>query len=144
MKKPNFRAWSKKHNRYLKITGIRYDGEKFEGVFVVFGTIAGIPNVIFLEPDNVILEQDTGLKDKNSKKICEGDIVEQSLVDDPFNKSYPLYIVCWSQKFLGWALKDADGDEGNDTDLHFFIDNQEKIEVIGNIHENHELLEEEK
>ena len=90
----------------------------------------------WLDEDIAIVEQYTGLKDKNGKEIYEGDIIAQTLIDDPFTKKYPIYVVRWDEEFLSWALKDVSGDDGNDTDLHFFIEEWKKCEVIGNIHES--------
>ena len=63
-----FRVWSKKHNTYFELSGLHYEGDKIDGIFAISGTLAGIPNVIFLEPEDVVLEQDTGLKDKHGTR----------------------------------------------------------------------------
>lgn len=77
--------------------------------------------------------QFTGLLDKNGKKIFEGDILVNqlnSLVDsDPFE-------VVWSDDCGGFAWKQ--GDEGDI--LYPAI--TRNCEVIGNVHDNPELLEE--
>ena len=146
MRELKFRAWSKKHNRYLKITGVKYDGDKFAGVFVVYRTIGGIPDIIFLEPKDVILEQYTELKDKNGKEIYEGDVVKYTYRKDYIgqvafgfvNDSEGYYI----EKHYGWGIYS----DGSDFSLGDYADDDmrcELVEVIGNIHENHELLEEE-
>lgn len=74
------------------------------------------------------LEQYTGLKDKNGKEIYEGDIVrygDQVLgvkFDEMKDSDCSYY-------YLGWAMGDLSLCEHNTM-----------IEVIGNIHENPELL----
>ena len=125
MRELKFRAWDNKAKRWLS------EGESVEMALIT----KFVPKFSLNGEMSGTIEQYTGLKDKNGKEIYEGDIVEQSLVDDPFNGNYPSYIVCWNEEFLGWGLKDVNGDDGNDTDLHFFIEKQDRIEVIGNIHE---------
>lgn len=132
MRELKFRAWSKKHNKYLKITGIQYDGDKFAGTFVIYGTVAGIPNTIFLEPEDVVLEQYTSLKDKNGKEIYKGDIVVNTYYDDG-----EMYKVLWVDDSVAFGMESLD-------DMELYKLPLESLEVIGNIHENAELLEKEK
>lgn len=96
---------------------------------------------------NLIAEQYTGLKDKNGKEIYEGDIVGiyQEYCDLEGSKTWE-ELEPWGQvvykdnkaRFGIWG----DSPYG-DEDKHFF-DLVEGLEVIGNIHENPELLEVEK
>lgn len=77
--------------------------------------------------DDCIIEQCTGSKDKNSKLIYEGDVIKTP------NGSIG-YIV-WSQQDLGFYTKDLNPKE---EEVYLF-----ECEVIGNIHENADLLENE-
>ncbi len=78
-----------------------------------------------LEWGNCELMQFTGLKDKNGKEIYEGDIVR--------NEHGVLFTVEWhSHKYV---LRYA-GYGAFNTEIRM----KEKLEVIGNIHENPELL----
>ena len=81
--------------------------------------------------------QYTGLTDKNGKKIFEGDIVK--------TKYGRLCVVEWlsTQCFCGFDLTVYDFDFNSNTkapggwDLYF----PENLEIVGNIHDNPELLE---
>lgn len=74
-----------------------------------------------------IVEQCTGLKDKNGKLIYEGDFLKDN---------NGIWQVLWDEKEAAFYLYN----KKRDFHLSPFIG---EFEVIGNIHENPELLEEE-
>ncbi len=84
---------------------------------------------------NVILMQYTGLKDKNGKEIYEGDIV--NLIPDGYVKE--LATVEWDNDNASWIYRRISQLElVNKRGVYV---KWKPIEVIGNIHENPELLE---
>ena len=90
--------------------------------------------------DRETVGQYTGLKDKNGKKIFEGDIVRHhngSLYADSDN--IELGKVYWDEKYCGWRRT------SNGAFHHGCVDNYRispdcVYEVVGNIHDNPELL----
>jgi uncharacterized phage protein (TIGR01671 family) len=90
---------------------------------------------------NFILEQQLPIYDKSGKPIYEGDILATYNKDDAAGdiwgkKEFGYTIVYWDKRFAGflgheWTWTD-------DTSSVYFLD---FIEIIGNIHENPELLE---
>lgn len=102
------------------------------------GKIGGL-NDIFANTCDWIYMQYSSLNGKNSKEIYEDDIIAKFNFDDPYFNSV---VVCHLGAF-GYVL---DGDFitfAHNSNFNWVNGKSEKIEVIGNIHENPELLEEE-
>lgn len=85
-----------------------------------------------------IVEQYTGLKDKNGTEIFEGDIVKYY----PHHRGVP-YRVYWADKSAKFLIG-RDGVIGQSFSdiMHNLNTGRIALEVVGNIHENPELLEE--
>lgn len=87
--------------------------------------------------------QYTGLTDKNGKKIFEGDIVKGRHWTSLNNKNpeeYHLWLVDWNEKSGLIVFVNSPTSRAR-LSIHDFAD-LEEIEVIGNIHDNPELLKE--
>ncbi|MBA4274057.1 MAG: hypothetical protein C0436_00225 [Alphaproteobacteria bacterium] len=121
MREIKFRAWDDRAKNYFKVCRMGFNG---------FSHDFWSPNPVscdFRQADEAryIFEQYTGLKDKNGREIYEGDIVVEyseygknigAVIYDP-----PVYAVVYANR-LNQEV------------------NSRHTEVIGNIHENPELL----
>ena len=79
-----------------------------------------------------IIQQCTGLKDKNGKLIYEGDIIEWKKEN---------HIVIFDERNATFGIKISDVETYLFNDIHTPT---RWIEVVGNIYENKELLKEQK
>lgn len=145
-----FRAWDKITKQYYAVKSLEYDDDgNLDEVY-----LAGIkidesdPNANVRKPSEVILEQDTGLKDKNGKKICDGDIVEAS-IDGVWaagnavcfgKKKWKLEVIYNDIRFMD-VFRIIGSKNAPDRIYYLFDKELSELEVIGNIHENGELLE---
>lgn len=85
-----------------------------------------------------VIEQCTGLKDKNGKLIYEGDIVLKSDVSAIGYSRTRVCKVHWHNDWLSWAITTQYGDTYELSEFE-----SQQYEIIGNIHENKDLLENE-
>ena len=129
MRELEFRAWWKDTKRFLDCD---------EWYMTCSGAKYLHYAVMPYKDDNFIIEQYTGLKDKNGKKIFEGDIVSEEF-EYGGEKTKTIWQVRWSDDECAFELHYVSGFEVDDCSL--VADDEEDYEVIGNIHKQPELLE---
>ena len=107
--------------------------KQWNRTFLLWGMTGDIPNMTEVISETV--GQYTGLTDKNGKKIFEGDIVE--FTDKYTRKKGRAEIV-----FEAFKWKYSGCYYGGNPIVWLCIDDGSiEFEIIGNIHDNHELLE---
>lgn len=88
-----------------------------------------------IRDNEVIVEQCTGLKDKNGKLIYEGDIVITYYKGEPTGQ---MYIYHWEAP--AFYVEPVEKGKPSGRHYYYFAVENERCEVIGNVHENSDLL----
>ena len=124
MREIKFRAWAKKTELMFEVLELK------QNIIIAGYKHKPYHTRLLLSFEHSEIMQFTGLKDKNSKEIYEGDIV----VDF---ESIDKYIVAWNKSWACFYLEKITN--YNDTELEI---NDELI-LIGNVYENPGLMEKE-
>lgn len=131
MRELKFRVWEKEDRKYYRLLYIEFgsDGKPIAGKI----ELSAVEDELADIPEQLEIEQYTGLKDKNGKEIYEGDIIQEELGfdDDSIDGTFK-YKVFWDEETLCWSL-DPVGNESIHDDLW---ECNSSVVVIGNIHEN--------
>ena len=130
MRELKFRAWDKKRKRMFAVTTLNASG-----AVSVFIDDAGL---YLLPAEQIELMQYTGLKDKNGKEIYVGDIIHRGAL--PKVNVFRNSVIRFDEESVGFIATST----RNGARTLFNGQTCDEIEVIGNIHENPELLEGEK
>ena len=140
-------------DRYLFKAKRVDDGEWVQGYlfgiwekrYILWGMTNDIANMIEVDPSTIC--RCTGLKDKNGKLIWEGDIIlfQRDNDDCPFtNKDTKKRLGKVFYKGFRTTFAIGMGKNGSGSindDLWKYVQNGNRVEVIGNIFDNPELLE---
>ena len=127
MREIKFRAWDKKENRMEYCPGVKRMEDWLSPD--INGLIKHCQ-----EDEDYILMLYTGLKDKNDKKIFEGDIVNVYHTWWGDGKISWRARIQWNEESAGFRLVDKESSIG-------MLWCSSRVKVIGNIYENPELLE---
>ena len=125
MRELKVRAWYKPYKQMCQVESLRFDEN---GVYRAVLIEESFHDRRIVEADEIVIEQYTGLKDKNGTEIYEGDI----LIDDT------------GEPIEYWVVKFSDGGfVGECAGVAEALFELTNLEVVGNIHKNPELVEEE-
>ncbi|EPN2895479.1 YopX family protein [Listeria monocytogenes] len=134
MRDIEYRAFVKETKKMLPVTDLCFNETESVGV-----SGCGDANctlcVDWYSFDDVVLMQYTGLKDKNGKKIFEGDIVRN------VNGEYSYIGIVNKDRYTFYIKGVAPKDNYDFADVSDTVTGKSSLIVIGNIHENPELLE---
>lgn len=135
MREIKVRAWYKPYKQMCQVESLRFDGN---GVYTAVLIEEPFYDRRIVEADEIVIEQFTGLKDKNGTEIYHGDICSFTS-----KTGKHIGVVEWLDNLAGFGLRMVKNNfrytfSGLDT----MGVNLDTLKVIGNIHENPELAEE--
>lgn len=126
---PKFRVWlpDPEVRKMLRVKALVFEDGKTR-------CVCGYSYDFYLEDEDAIIMQSTGLLDKDSKEIFDGDILAIETKDGLVK-----VIVFWDNEHALFMIESKTYNEK--VALAELIEDSSPITIIGNIHENSALLE---
>nr|DAF42836.1 MAG TPA: YopX protein [Siphoviridae sp. ctHip2] len=126
---PKFRVWLPDPDvkRMLRVKALVFENDKTR-------CVCGYSYDFYLEDEDAILMQSTGLLDKDSKEIFDGDILATETKDGLVK-----VIVFWDNEHALFMVESKTYNKKSA--LAELIEDGSSMTIIGNIHENSALLE---
>lgn len=133
MREIKFRVWDTENKEMLRVQELDFEDTFYGGRL----SIRTEQYNDYFDIEDMILMQYTGLYDKNGKEIYEGDIVripnDYELYGTNAGEAYEVYFA-----YGGFRLKP----KYNSKARGYWLEDDNEIEIIGNIYESKELLNE--
>lgn len=126
-----FRGKTVESGEWVEGVPYRFNTPGLEGkvaMILDYGPNVRYINAVGVNPDTV--GQFTGMTDKNGVKIFEGDIVRKRVYEGIRNREV---VFSFGTFHCGWG-------SGSSTAMHPYLLDDKNIQVIGNVHDNPELL----
>lgn len=138
MREIKVRAWYKPYKQMCQVESLRFDGN---GVYTAVLIEEPFYDRKLVEADEIVIEQFTDLKDKNGTEIYEGDIIVQKPLGS--NKPGLRGKITYKEDHAAFMFEVYEREK---VVMYLFLSEfspEKTCEVVGNIHENPELLEKE-
>ena len=130
------RAWYKPYKQMCQVESLRFDGN---GVYTAVLIEESFYDRRLVEADEIVIEQFTGLKDKNGTEIYQGDICSFTSKTGKHTG-----VVERLDNLAGFGLRMVKNNfRYTFSELDAMGVNLDTLEVVGNIHKDPELVEEE-
>lgn len=129
---PRYRVWHHELGRLMSVKCMFFYDSEIEEFEL---NDALMNDYITAYPDEIVLIQSTGLKDKNDKEIFEGDILACETDNEVINLN-----VFWDEEHALFMFESKKYNEQEPL-AELVENNTYPFEIIGNIYENPDLLE---
>ncbi|AZF89521.1 YopX family protein [Streptococcus pneumoniae] len=124
---PKFRVWLPDIDQMLRVKALVFEKDKTR-------CVCGYSFDFYLEDENATIMQSTGILDKNSREIFEGDVVRQVRTQPTTENEVIIGVVTMIEG--AWLIMND-----NEQLASELWSETDENEIIGNIYENKEFLE---